>query len=305
MYLAGSAVVGLAVAGGGPWVQSTENASVYLGTEAQRIETFVPSDTSPEARVSVDSGLSIFLLKGVVSVGVTPRTEVEVGLPYGVAFANRQDGPLCAALGRDACAETAGLAPLTVRGKFGLAEEVYGDPVSAAVGVGLRYGAWTAPERARLTNLGEGTFDASVFASVGKSGGLGAGYFYSNLDGEFRYRTPIARLDGTAIPGPEVLANADFVAVPDSKIGIGVTGNYFARVGGVDFEQANLADVDRFTSLRLQNVQVGAKLIVGGSGRTTFSASVLRSVYAKNNPLITSVAVGVSFADIFPSKDET
>ena len=50
-------------------------------------------------------------------------------------------------------------------------DELYGPPLSLAVGGELRVGTFTAPERAQLTNLGEGTTDLGAFLSAGRSGG--------------------------------------------------------------------------------------------------------------------------------------
>ena len=91
----------------------------------------------------------------------------------------------------DACETTNGFAPIGVRAKMNVVDQSYGPPVSAAFGLELRHGDHTADSRARLTNLGEGTFDAGLFASVGRSGGLpGSGYYYTDLDVLGRYRAP-------------------------------------------------------------------------------------------------------------------
>ncbi len=296
-----------ASAGGGPWVQHTEQASVYLGTESQKFEQFILSDgnfgdTEP---VQVDDGISKILVKAIVTYGLTPRSEVELSVPYGDVRANRDLGSdsVCATLGLDACAPNQGLAPITVRAKMNFLEQAYGPPVSASAGIELRYEHHTLAERAQLTSLGEGTFDAGIVLSAGRSSSLpGSGYYYTYLEALGRYRVPTTTLKGTSSPGSELQLIGDLVVVPDGRIGFGPTIVMFDRPVGLDFEETILTDVDRFAALRVRNYQAGAKLTLSASPKASASLSVLRSLYAVNNPLITGVSFGLSFSDVLPKK---
>lgn len=300
----------VAFAGGGPWVQHTEQASVYVGAESQRFEKFILSDgnlgdTDP---VQVDDGISTVLVKAIVTYGLTPRTEIELGVPYGYVRANRDngEGSLCAALGLNACAPNQGLAPITVRAKMNWLEQAYGPPLSASAGLELRYQHHTLAERAQLTNLGEGTFDAGLVLSAGRSSSLpGNGYYYTFLELVGRYRVPTTTLGGVAAPGSEIQLGGDLVLVPDGRIGFGPTISLFDRPAGLDFEETILADVDRFAALRVRNYQAGGKLTLTAAQGASASLSVMRSLYAENNPLITGVSFGLSFTDVLPDRPES
>jgi hypothetical protein len=117
-----------------------------------------------------------------------------------------------------------------------------------------------------------------------------------------RYRLPSTRLNDTPVPGSEFGAEADFVMVPDSRVGIGPAVSVFSRPTGVDFEEADLSDQDRFGTLRVMNVQAGLKAQVGTVGGATLNLSVFHSIYAVNNPLVFSAGLGVSWVDPFRHK---
>lgn len=307
-------IAGLAYAGAGPWVARSEHPSLYVGAETQRIEQFVTEGGSldDEAIVEVDEGLSIVYVKAIATLPLTPRADAELIVPWGHVGANRTDGGLCAALGSSACKTTQGFAPVSLRARVLLLDELLGAPVSLSLGAEARWGQHTADERERLTNLGEGTFDLGPTLGVGRSGALGGGYYYTYLDAMYRHRFPMIDAseedaDPTAteqlygdqtLPGPEVLGELTAVIVPGGRFGFGPSVNYFSRVRGVDFSETVLTDVDRFTALRLKNLQAGLKVQLGMAGRATISASAYRSVYTENNPLITSFGVGFSFNEL-------
>lgn len=305
---------GLALAGAGPWVARSDRPSLYVGAETQRIEVFVTEGGSFDeaSLVEVDEGLDIFYLKGILSLPLTPRADAELTVPWGRVGANRTDGGLCAALGPGSCKTTDGLAPVSLRTKVLLLDELLGAPVSASLGAEARWGAHTADERDRLTNLGEGSFDLGAVLGVGRSGALGSGYYYSYLDATYRHRFPLIdpaeEGDATsaieqvygdiAVPGDELLGELTAVFVPTGRFGFGPSVNYFSRLTGVDFSQTNLADPDRWSALRLKNVQGGLKVQLGMSGRATISGSFYRSIYTENNPIITAFSVGLSFNEL-------
>lgn len=293
--------IGSALAGG-PWVASPGAANVYVGTDLQRIERLADSRSNldPDGLTAVGQGLSKLYVKGLLSYGVAPHTDVTVELPVGWVRSNRPDDPLCDALGGDSCAETKGLAPIVIRARRQLLDELYGAPLSLSVGVEVRHGLPTAATRKRLTNLGEGTDDFGLVLSAGRSGGLGSkGYYYVFGDVFGRYRLPSTRAGGVAVPGAELGGELDFVAVPDGRVGIGPALLVFGRPSGVDFEQIDLADPDRFGALRVVNLAAGVKAQVGTVGGATLNLSVFQSFYVVNNPLVFSCGLGVSWVDPF------
>lgn len=290
-----------ALAGSGPWVVAEGQTDVYLGTEARRLELLAVSTGSwaEEDLIEVGEGISTFGLKGIVTYGLLTDVEIDVWVPWYYVRANRDDAAVCEAVGLDACKTTRGVGILASHLRWNALNELYGAPFSLTLGLEARHGDLTAATRERITNLGEGTFDAGPMLSLGRSGGLGAGgYWYGFLDAGWRYRFPLVEEGQTSIPGSEIFAESDWIAVPGGTVGFGPFAVFYWRPEGVDFEEADLTDVDRFGALRVMNVSAGGKLIVRSSRKVSFSGSVLRTVYAVNNPIVTSVNLGLTVNDV-------
>lgn len=274
-----------ALAGTGPWTLPEGDLSAYGGAEYQRIGRLANSTGSySDEVVDVDEGLEKAGAQLVLGYGVRERVDVELQVPYYQVTANRQDGPLCTTLGLEACVPTSGLGIVTTRVKGLLADELVGSPLSVSTGVQLRLGQATAATRARLTNLGEGTTDVGPFASLGRSGALGQGYWSGYVEGGWRYRFPNTDMGGAPVPGSEVHADAEWLGGLHSWWAIGPSVSFLWRPEGVDIEALDAADVDRFGELRVVNLRAGAKLIVRSSRRTSLVLGALGTAYAVNNP---------------------
>jgi hypothetical protein len=309
-WIAGMAAV--ATAGSGPWIQTTGDASIYVSTEAQRFGTFVleggnfSHEAGEDPTVDVDDGISDFYLKPFITYGLTPRSEVEASFAFGIAEPNDPNGELCALFGPQGCAPTVGFTPLTVRAKVNWLDQTFGAPLSGSVGLEFRYGQYTAEHRDRLTNLGEGSLDLGLTTALGRAGSLpGGGYFYTYAEGVARYRSPLGEVKDKASPGAEIQGLADLVLVPDGKFGFGPSLAAFSRPGGLDWAETDLADIDRFTVLRVVALQAGAKLSLGVPGRTTATLSLLQTYYAENNPLTTVLSFGLGFNDVFKTAEKS
>ena len=299
---------GLAQAGSGPWVVARGQTDLYVGLDEERISELAISTGSfaKDDLVPVGEGLSKLTAKGIVSYGLLPNLELEAQVPWMTVRANRDDAALCGALGLQACQTTQGLGVLRVRTKWQLWNELYDKPLSVSVGVETRYGDLTAATRARLTNLGEGTFDLGPTLALGRSGGLGeGGYWYSFLDAGWRYRVPLVVGDVATgegeyprVPGSELYGELDWIAVPGGKVGIGPAFLWFSRPRGQDFEEVDLTDPDRFGRLSVLSLEAGGKLTVRSGEKLTLSASVFRTVYAVNNPISLDMALGLSVTDL-------
>lgn len=287
-------LVFVAQAGTGPWVLSPGDLSAYGGAEAQRIGHLAVSDGSrADSVVEVDDGLTKVGAVADLSLGLLPGVEVQAAVPFYRVVANRRDGPICAALGEEACRTTDGLGVVSLRAKGLVLDELRGRPLSAALGGELRLGSHQLDVRERLTNLGEGTNDVGAFLAVGRSGAVGGAYYSGHLDLLGRYRLPITEVDGTAVPGWETVVDAEAL-VGGARWLVGPTVNVLWRPDGVDFEAADLADDDRFSSLSVVSARAGGKLLLRGSERVTFSLSVLGTAWAVNNPSdLLSVSAGV------------
>jgi len=291
-------------AGSGPWVIGDGEYSVYVGAEAQRLERLQVVVGDDRLTLTQDDGMPILSTlgaKAILTVGVQGRFEAEITVPYLRVQANRQT-PVCAALGLSACATTQGVGVITARGKGTVLDELYGDPVTWAIGADLRLGQLTAGDRQRITNLGEGTLDVGLVTSVGRGGLIGrkGGYWSGYLEAAAWYRAPNNRnyvgADGTsvAVPAPEGSAVARLLLGWRPWFSFGPDVVFYARPGGLDYGQLDLGDVDRFAALRFNNLRVGGTVIIRARENISFSASALHTVAATNNPYVTYVSLGVS-----------
>ena len=290
-----------ALAGNGPWVIGQGQLDLYTGMDSQRINTLAISTGTyaTDDLITVDEGISKLTGKAILTYGLLSNTEIDLAVPWSYVRANRTDGPVCTSLGLDACDTTRGLGIISAHVRYNPLNEVYGAPLSLTVGVEARAGDLTAPTRARITNLGEGTFDLGPLLSVGHSGGLGkGGYWYGLLDAGWRYRFPLVKDDGTRIPGSEWSGEADWIAVPRGVVGFGPSVLWFWRPEGVDFEQTDVTDIDRFSALRVVSLQGGGKVTVRSSKNVTLSMSGFYTIYAENNPSVLSISAGLSVNDL-------
>lgn len=303
-WIAATLLVGLgwsspALAGSGPWVIGDGEYSLYIGGESQRLERLQYVDAEGNRTViDVDDGLSTVGAKAILTLGAQGRFEGELTLPFQRVQANRI-GDVCESLGPSACATTQGLGVITARGKGTVLDELYGDPITWAVGVDLRFGQFTAAQRSRITNLGEGTFDTGVLTSIGRGAPLGEeGYFSAYLEAVAWYRFPnTRRFPGPngeiSAPNPEGALTSQVLLGWRPWFSFGPDVTAYARPGGLDFGATNLADPDRLGSLRVFNLRVGGTLIIRAREKLAFSASASHTVSATNNPYVTSFSLGV------------
>ena len=304
VVLALSLMCAPAFAGSGPWVVGTGQASLYVGTESQRITRLAITVDGERDVIDVDQGLTAFGLKGIASLGVTNRAELEVQLPWWTTRANRTDEPLCDALGQQACDTTSTVGVLAAKTKVLLLDEYFGSPLSLSVGAEFRYGDFTAPTRARLTNAGEGTTDLGPTVSIGRVGSfMGKGYFLGQTELGWRYRFPTTRNypdfpnGKRAAPLPETWANAEFLVGSSSRFVVGPSFGFLYR-DGLDWGELDLADPDRLAALNVVTARLGATAILHNDGNLALVGSVLQAVATKNNPNTLSVGIGVGFSGL-------
>ncbi len=294
-----------AVAGTGPWILGQGDEQIYIGAETQRLDRLaIGSGSYADDVIVVDGGITTLGLKALVTLGLTSRFEIEGELPYNIVFSNRS-GAVCDALGLGACRTTKGIGIIALRGKALLLDEVAGKPLSLSVGLDLRFGQTTFENRQRITNLGEGTFDIEPRLLMGRVGPLPNGYWSLYWGASFRYRVPIDRDfmdDGIDVPGYELTSDLEALFTPGRLVSIGPAVNWWLRPNGVDFEDVDLTDPDRLLGLRATVFEAGAKVIVRSGRNITFVGSFFRTVYARNNPEVYKVGVGVSFRDFVPDR---
>jgi hypothetical protein len=298
----------LASAGTGPWILSPGDGQLYAGVEMQRFRRLATGSGSyTDDVIDVDNGVSTLGAKLIGSVGVVRHLEIEAEVPYFTVFAPTTDGPVCTLLGLGACQRTHGFGIFAFRIKALAVDELYGKPLSLAFTVEARMGQLTSPDRERITNLGEGTFDLEPRMSIGRIGGLGKQGSYSlALDVGWRFRFPLIREhlgEPLRVPGWEVTAAIESLFSPINAVAFGPAAHWVHRPNGVDFEDVDLTIDDRFGALRISALNLGGKFIVRGSDRVNLSLGVFHTLYAWNNPSdVLSVSAGVSVRDLFRRK---
>ncbi|MEQ1502075.1 MAG: hypothetical protein ABMB14_07580 [Myxococcota bacterium] len=297
--------VGTAIAGSGPWVVGDGGFTLYTGAESQRFAHLVPIIDGKREVIPVAEGVSTLGLKAIGTVGFGGRAEVQLAVPWYHVEASRADEALCVALALGACETTEGIGIVESRVKGLVLDEFFGAPFSLSLAAELRFGQFTASDRERVTNLGEGTFDAGPVLAVGRTGGLGKGYWSGWIEGSYRYRVPMTRnypqtTGKDTAPGSEFTASTEVIVGPRTAYGFGPTASLLWRPFGRDFGALDLTDVDRFGALKVTNLRVGAVAVLRAN-RVSTSASVLRTVYASNNPTDGYVvSLGVQFDGRLP-----
>ncbi|MFN7145900.1 MAG: hypothetical protein ACK4YP_19140 [Myxococcota bacterium] len=280
-----ASLVAAAFAGTGPWTLPEADLSVYAGAEYQRIGRLATSTGSwSDDVLDVDEGIEKMGGQIILGYGVRDHVDIEIGVPYYVVTANRTDGPLCSAIGLRGCDTTTGLGVVTTRVKGLFIDELVGAPLSVAGGAELRLGQATDATRARVTNLGEGTADVGGFLTAGRSGGLGGGYWSSYAEIAGRYRFPNTDAGGTPVPGAELSADLEWLGGLHPAWAVGPAVNLLWRPTGIDIEDIDYTDPDRFARLRVLNIRAGGKLIVRSSQRTSIALAAFGTPYAMNNP---------------------
>lgn len=287
-------------AGAGPWVLGPGQGSLFMGIEGQRFTTLSAVVGGESDKIKVDNGISGLALKAIGTLGISERIELEGTVPWWEVHASQSSGPVCASLGLGACRSTSGIGVIEARGKLVLLDELFGPPLTLSVGWGARWGTLTSDTRQRLTNIGEGTLDLGPFASIGRSGGLGAQGLWSGwLELQGRARLPNTDAypspDGPIpAPGSELQATAEILVGPSPTVSMGplVTGLW--RPSGLDWDELDFTQPDRLGALRIANLRLGWTWVLRGEGRISAAGWVLGTLAAVNNPSdVLSVGLGV------------
>lgn len=267
-----------ALAGDGPWTLSPRQQNLYLGADYYQYSLFNPG--SGEAR-DVPSPITASALTGVWTAGLRPGLELELKLPLERARAQDQDGCLAAAPVEGWCRTSSGVGDVGAQIKLRALDELYGSPVTVSVSGGMRSGELYADHRQRLTTLGDGHTDLGGGLSMGRTDVLGSGWYRASLDLWYWYRLPV---EGAELHDEISGSFAALVAIwPGFALGPAAHG--FWRLGGDDVSEADFSNPDLWATLAARQVQAGAKLgIFGVSGAPTLSLTLLRTVYAQNNP---------------------
>ncbi|MCA9493674.1 MAG: hypothetical protein KC621_27265 [Myxococcales bacterium] len=292
----------VALAGSGPWTAGKDRVTVFVGAEGQRFGTLGTDSGADRALTDVGEGIQKLGIKGIATVGLGSRMELELLIPWYRVEATRPDAELCAALGLDACKTTQGVGIIETQLKALVLDEYFGAPLSLALSAELRLGQTTASTRERITNLGEGTIDVAPLLTIGRTGSLGKGYWSGWIEGGYRFRTrntdEYPLLDPAVdVPAPrdEIVASTEILFGPTTSLAFGPTAYMLSRPG-ISFGEVDATDPDRFAALSVLAVRAGGTLVVRGTGPLTFAGSVLGTAAAINNPTDSwTASVGVQW----------
>jgi len=284
----------IALAGDGPWALAPGDTNLYLGLDVYRYQTFRNgSDGEP---IDMGSGLTGTGLTAVVTRGLRRGVEVELRVPYERVRANQPESAFCTSGPRpDWCEVSGGLGDLMALGKFVLMDEAAFRPVSIGLSAAFRSGEAYSENRGRLTTLGDGQTDVGGILSVGRTGTLPRGWWQASASGAYFYRLP-HNTASPKIPADEVAYDAQVLVAPIGWFSIGPAVAGFAKLGGVDVQQARLDTLDGWASLSGAQLKVGGKAAVYSEDGLTFSVGVLQAVWARNNPIDTlALSAGIGW----------
>lgn len=287
-----------AAAGTGPWTLGEGAWTLYGGAEYRRFTLVAGGDGGALGEGDpLPTGIRSLGLQAIGSYGLLDWAEAELTVPWVLAQADRADAEGCAALGQGACRTVESVALLQARMKLRLLDEYVGPAVSVAAGPVLRSGEFNHDERARLTTPTEGQTDLGAFVTVGRSTGLGErGWYAAWLQVDARHRFPNGdRPDGGKAPGEEVAAEAEVLVAPTGTVAFG-PDVYFTWRDGVDLEEIDATDPDRFASLGVGSLRAGGKVLLQSSRLFTVVLSGTGTIWARNNPTDAfSVGLGLNY----------
>lgn len=279
-----------ALAGDGPWTLDADEQNLFFGLDYFQYSAFDAG--SGDARDLV-SPITAMGFTGVWTAGLRRGVEVEVKIPFESARAQDPEACRAAAPVEGWCVTSAGLGDIGGQLKVRVLDELYGRPLTLSLSSGVRTGELYADDRQRLTTLGDGQTDIGGGLSLGRTDVLGAGWYRASVDAWYWRRFDVSEVN---LDDEIAVSAAGMVAVWPSW-GMGPAVHSFFRLGGLDVGQADFTAPDVWSTLAARQAQVGFKLGVFGQGRApTFSLTVLRTVWAQNNPTDTfSVSAGLGW----------
>lgn len=273
----------------GPWTLAAGDHSVWLGLESRSFQTFASAGGS---ELDLGGAVAAFTAKGFVTVGLQRGIDLELGVPWTSAAVAVPNSEGCQSLGGDRCRPTQGLGVISARTRWQVLDELSGAPMSLSLVTEVRFGTLTLAERGRITNLGEGSTDVGPIVSVGRTGGVGAGWWSAFADVGYRHRIPLGNIDGRAVPGDELHSTIDLQVGGKRKISVGPAASFLYRPSGVDLADADPSRDDWLASLSVMQLQAGGRVVVRTRESASGSVYVLRTVASENNPLDTLVIGG-------------
>lgn len=264
-----------AVAGDDPWIAPPQTTNVYVASVGERFANFVGTDLTPKAVQS-----PIYNVGGKVYVrhGLGSNMDFSIDAPFSRAWAS---GGTSSGLYQPTMG--VGLLQAELRRRW-LGQDA---PLSASTRLAVRSGVLHQSPRGRLTNLGEGTTDVGVGVGVGRLSIAGRSFVTLDAGATYWYRSALE----DDVPADEVTWSSNLTFSTSSKFGFGFASSGLHRLGGQDLGAVSVVDADnQWAALNAQQIKVGGRLSLYSSERfPSMSLSVLRAVWARNNPIDTTV----------------
>ena len=269
----------------GPWTTSRGLHNVYLGVMGERFRCFEAKGAS-NAACSSGIPLSAPVAKTGAKIfyrtGLGDRTDVAFSVPFVQSFATEPTtNPMLSST------TGIGLVEGRVRQRLGK----IGD-VGVAAATGVRTGAAHWDTRGRITNLGEGSTDLMAALYLGGTGPVAGRFHTTSMDVRYFYRLPLQQSDSLGrIPGDEVHLSSVSTFAVTPQLGLGLSADGFWRLWGEELDLSRLGQYgdDRWAALRASQLKLGGRAVVyPGERRPYLQLSVMRAVWAKNNPVDTT-----------------
>ena len=265
-------LMGSADAGDDPWIAPTKTTNFFVAVSGEQFQDFVAEqgDLKPGDHPIRTAGGKLYIRH---SLG--KNSDLTLDLPVVTSWSS---GPNPSGL----YAQTTGVGLLQAELRRRWLETISTRAV-------VRTGALHQSTRGRLTNLSEGTTDLGF--GIGTGGVFpGQKRFYTfDLGGSYWLRFPIQ--SGDEIPADEVSWTTNMLVSPSSNMGIGAAASGHHRLGGQSLGAVAVSNPDnQWAALEAQQIKVGGRIMLYSTDdHPAICLSVLRAVWARNNPIDTTL----------------
>jgi hypothetical protein len=272
-------LMGAAIAGDDPWIAPAKTTNFFVAVSGEQFKDFVAAEGNT---IPGDDPIRSVGGKIYIRHGLGADSDLTLDIPLVSTWSS---GP---SLG-EMYARTTGIGLLQAELRHRWLDAVSTRAV-------LRTGALHQRSRGRLTNLSEGTTDLGFGIGTGAVF-PGARHFYTvDLGASYWLRFPVQ--SGNDIPADEVSWSSNVLVSPTRSLGIGATVSGHHRLDGQNLGDITVSNPDdQWAALQAQQIKVGARLMLYSTEhRPAFSIAVLRAVWARNNPIDTTlVELGVGW----------
>ena len=266
-------------AGDDPWIAPEKTTNFFVAVSGEQFQDFVATQGNT---MSGDHPIRTLGGKVYIRHGLGADSDLTLDLPFVTTWSS---GPSQSEM----YAPTTGIGLLQAEVRHRWLDAFSTRAV-------LRTGVLHQDSRGRLTNLSEGTTDVGLGLGTG---GIfpGTRRFYTvDMGATYWLRFPIQ--SGDDIPADEVSWTSNVLVSPSSSLGIGATVSGQHRLDGQTLGSVTVSNPDnQWAALHAQQIKVGGRIMLYSTdSRPALSLAVLRAVWARNNPIDTTlVELGVGW----------